>query len=72
MDDPTGHEGVRLERRGAGWAAHGPGFYAWDVDARALLDTACELASRVRPEEPRHGGGIGRRALRRLRGAPPR
>jgi len=29
---------VRIERCGDGYCARGPGFYAWDDDARTLLD----------------------------------
>lgn len=40
--------GVRIERRGGGYAATGPGFYVWDEDARALLASAGELADAAR------------------------
>lgn len=50
---------VRLERRGAGYAALGPDFLVWDDDARSLVSTVCELlgasalASQLPPSPPR-------------------
>jgi hypothetical protein len=35
---------LRVARRGAGYAAWGPGFYLWREDARELLRDAAALA----------------------------
>lgn len=45
-------QGVRIERRGVGYAAHGPRFYVWDEDPRLLLETASMLAPRALPTTP--------------------
>ncbi len=65
---------VRLERCGDGFAAHGPGFYVWDDDARALLEAACELAGAVRSRAPGAAVPFQLRgaALRSRRGSPSR
>ena len=71
--------GVRIERCGDGFVARGPRFYLWDDDARALLDTACELAgarklrasdatSRAPGASPRWPSGRPARRTPRLRG----
>jgi hypothetical protein len=53
--EPNGSlRGVRIERRGVGYAAHGPHFYVWDEDVRVLLATACALASTQAPSAPLH------------------
>jgi hypothetical protein len=44
---------VRLARRGAGFAAWGPGFYVWDEDPREVVRVAADLAGAGRePEDP--------------------
>jgi len=48
-----GRDGVRIERRGLGFAARGPGFYVWDLEPRAVLESALLLA---------HPAGVPRRA----------
>lgn len=35
---------VKLVRQGSGFAAVGPGFYVWDLDAGTVARAACELA----------------------------
>lgn len=51
--DGTG-QGVRIERHGVGYAAHGARFYVWDEDPRALLEIACALATGSPPAAPLH------------------
>lgn len=58
--------GVRIVRRGVGYAAHGPGFYVWDTEPRALLDSAQALVDRSLPRPPRRGATV-RKARRRYR-----
>jgi len=46
--------GVRIERQGVGYAAHGARFYVWDEDPRVLLEIACALATVTPPAAPLH------------------
>ena len=39
--------GVRVARRGVGFSAVGPDFYVWDMDSRAVIDTAVALVDRA-------------------------
>lgn len=39
--------GVHVARRGVGFSAAGPDFYVWDLDSRAVLDTAVALIDRA-------------------------
>lgn len=63
-DDQT----VRLTRRGLGFAASGPGFYVWDLEPRAVVESACELGDgrtgpqpmRPRPATPTRRGRVRR------------
>lgn len=59
-------EGVRIVRRGLGFAAHGPGFYVWDTEPRALLENVQALARSSLPR-PTRGGPAVRKARRRFR-----
>lgn len=56
--------GVRILRRGAGFAAHGPGFYVWDLEPRAVIESALELAARARAPRPAPHAGNDRRRQR--------
>lgn len=58
---------LRIERRGAGYAAWGPGFYVWDVDAGELLRDAGALARAARGGVPGDGAPSGPQARRRAR-----
>jgi hypothetical protein len=58
--------GVRIERHGLGFAAHGPGFYVWDTEPRVLIDDASSLAGRALPRPPRPRPAV-RKARRRFR-----
>jgi len=62
----TEKDGVRIVRRGIGYAAHGPGFYVWDTEPRALLESARALLDCPLPRPPRSGTAI-RKARRRYR-----
>jgi hypothetical protein len=42
---------LRFARRGAGYAAWGPGFYVWDEDPGQLLRDAGALARVVPPDD---------------------
>jgi hypothetical protein len=52
MESNESLRGVRIERRGVGYAALGPHFYVWDEDPRVLLATACALATTAAPSTP--------------------
>ena len=44
--------GVRIVRRGSGFAAFGPRFYVWEEDAAELVRRARELARAAEPRGP--------------------
>lgn len=52
MEQDEFGRGVRIERRGAGYAARGACFYVWDEDPRALLEAARDLARAASPRTP--------------------
>jgi hypothetical protein len=60
------HPDLRIERRGAGNAAWGRGFYVWDVDAGELLRDAGALA-RASGGAPGGGAPAGPQDARRAR-----
>lgn len=55
--------GVRIVRRGVGFAAHGPGFYVWDLEPRAVLESALSLVASTHGPRPEPHAGSDRRRL---------
>ena len=43
---------ISLQRRGAGFALEGPGYYLWDEDPREVLRAAAELRGGSLPSRP--------------------
>lgn len=60
----SGDSGVRIVKRGIGFAAHGPGFYVWDVEPRSVIESALALVDPSRGPRPEPWAGNARRRLR--------
>jgi hypothetical protein len=58
---------VRLTRHGVGYAATGPGFYVWELDARAAIESALALRHSLRPPRPAAPTRVRRLRARRTR-----